>query len=53
MRKDYMRPEVEEVNVVVAPLLTLSESGDRGDDSIPEAAGDRRGSWGDVWGSER
>lgn len=53
MKKDYMHPEAEEVNVVVAQLLALSESEDRGDDTLPEATNDRRGTWGDVWGSER
>lgn len=50
MKKDYIHPQVEEVDVVTGPLLSISTGDGRGDSEFPEAANDRRGSWGDVWG---
>lgn len=50
MKKDYMHPQAEEVNVVAESILALSTGDGQQGSETPEAANDRRGTWGDVWG---
>ena len=50
MKKDYMHPQAEEVNVVAESILALSTGDGQQGSETPEATNDRRGTWGDVWG---
>lgn len=54
MKKNYIAPEVEELNLVAEQLLAVSVvvDGDKEvDTSIPggQLGNDRRGEWGDLW----
>ena len=57
MKKTYITPEVEEINVEAAAMIasspvTLGTS--EGTINSAEALGnERRGSWGNLWGSDR
>lgn len=51
MKKDYLRPEVEIIDVVTGNLIATSGT------EVPETdkdqtldAGNHRGEWGNIWG---
>lgn len=53
MKKDYLRPEAEIIDIVTGNLMTTSNS----DTEVPETdkdqpldAGNHRGEWGNIWG---
>ena len=56
MKKNYFKPEVVSVNVVVEAMIATSngrpeEGGSIGGGSLPPIpANERRGEWGNVWG---
>ena len=54
MKKNYIAPEMEELNMVAEQLLAVSITVDGGkevDTSDPgsQLGNDRRGEWGDLW----
>ena len=55
MKKDYQKPEVEKIDMVVEHFLATSPNdnqipiGGEGSGTDPDAAGSRRGEWGNVW----
>lgn len=57
MKKTYITPEVEEINVEAAAMIasspvTLGTSEDI-INSADALGNERRGSWGNLWGSDR
>lgn len=49
MKKDYLRPEVQAVEILALDMLAAS-SGVVGGEGDNFGAGKNRGEWGDVWG---
>lgn len=51
MKKDYLRPEVQTVEILALDMLAASSGvvgGEGGTDDF--GAGKNRGEWGNVWG---
>lgn len=56
MKKNYLKPEVVSMNVVVEAMIASSpENGGHigGGNLPPIPADERRGEWGNVWGDGR
>ena len=50
MKKDYLRPEAEIIDIVTGNLIAASAT--EGEDNLPLDAGNHRGDWGNIWGEE-
>ena len=51
MKKDYLRPEAEIIDIVTGNLIASSELHE-GEDNLPLDAGNHRGDWNNIWGEE-
>ena len=51
MKKDYLRPEAEIIDIVTGNLIATSDTElpETGKDQ-PLDAGNHRGEWGNIWG---
>ena len=52
MKKDYLRPEVQKVDLFAVNMLaasTVAEVSDTPQENIASAAGEKRGGWGNLW----
>lgn len=51
MKKDYLRPEVEIIDIITSTLMSTSiNQGEDNKDPAPGDAGNHRGEWGNIWG---
>ena len=49
MKKEYIKPMSEEVNIELTTMLAMSGWGHDSDDSEFGGAPERRGTWGNLW----
>lgn len=53
MKKQYIKPEVNVVDILPVTMLAASNNGPsmdiNPDEEVDGAANDRRGSWGNLW----
>ncbi|MBQ8220414.1 MAG: hypothetical protein IJZ31_04280 [Bacteroidaceae bacterium] len=52
MKKEYIKPMSEEVNIELTTMLAISGWGHDSDDSEFGGAKERRGTWGNLWETE-
>ena len=52
MKKEYIKPMSEEVNIELTTMLAISGWGHDSDDSEFGGAPERRGTWGNLWETE-
>ena len=55
MKKDYLRPEAEIIDIITSSLMQITSPGDipEGEDDLPLDAGNHRGDWNNIWGEEK
>ena len=54
MKKDYLRPEAEIINVEIGfTILNDSTTVDSGEPNQGLGTGKHRGDWGNIWGEEK
>ena len=57
MKKDYLRPEAEIIDIITTSLMVTSpgdiSEGEDNQDPLPGDAGKHRGDWGNIWGEEK
>ena len=49
MKKEYIKPMSEEVNIELTTMLAISGNAPDSDDSEFGGAPERRGTWGNLW----
>lgn len=49
MKKDYLKPEMEVMEITVESMIATSNNIGEGDPDRPLDTNNRRGGWGDLW----
>ena len=53
MKKDYLRPEAEIINVEIGVTILIDSTVDSGEPDQDLGTGKHRGDWGNIWGEEK